>query len=345
MVKTDLPYTYIAKGRYWRFRRDGIDSALPGKPGEPAFHRAYAEKMAQHSAAKPQIDERSLTWLMRAYRRSAEFASLADSTQLDYSKTMDLLDTELGKEPYRLITKMMVKAVRDDFADTPRKAHKIKQMVSRLYSWAGENDMVREGFNPAATIKRIKRKGGEREITVWSDQEIALFTKHCAPRILTPVLIALYTGQRLADVVKMTWQDYQGDMIRVRQSKTHAPLMVACHKALRRHLDALKKRPRVIVPLPERDFICMREDGVSWSANAFGSALYREVRATPGMPQNRSLHGLRYAAGSRMEEAGATVAEIESVLGHETFRMALKYASQRLRAKAAVAKMEAVNES
>ena len=52
------------------------------------------------------------------------------------------------------------------------------------------------------------------------------------------------------------------------------------------------------------------------------------------------MHGLRYAAGSKMEEAGCTVAEIESVLGHQTFKMALKYASQRLRAKAAIEKME-----
>jgi len=42
-----------------------------------------------------------------------------------------------------------------------------------------------------------------------------------------------------------------------------------------------------------------------------------------------------------MEEAGCGVAEIEAVLGHRTFRMALKYASQRLRAKAAIAKVEA----
>lgn len=344
MVRTDLPYTYIAKGKYWRFRREGVDAALPGKPGDEAFHTAYAEKLARFDKPKEPVDPQSFSWLMGRYRRSPEFASLADTTQLDYGKTMDLLEIELGKQPYRFITKAMVKAVRDDHADKARKAHKIKQMVSRLYSWAEENDLVREGFNPAAAVKRIKRKGGAREIAVWSDHEVAVFTKHCAARMLTPVLLALYTGQRLSDVVKMTWLDYQADMIRVRQSKTHAPLMIACHKALRRHLDALKKRPRVVVPMPDQDFICMREDGVAWSANAFGSAMSREVRRIAGMPQNRSMHGLRYAAGSRMEEAGCTVAEIESVLGHQTFKMALKYASQRLRAKAAVAKMEAAGE-
>jgi integrase len=63
------------------------------------------------------------------------------------------------------------------------------------------------------------------------------------------------------------------------------------------------------------------------------------------MPNNRSMHGLRYAAGSRMEEGGATVAEIEAVLGHRTFKMALKYAGQRLRAARGIAAMRAPEQS
>ena len=80
--------------------------------------------------------------------------------------------------------------------------------------------------------------------------------------------------------------------------------------------------------------------GKPFNANNLGSAIYRAIQRTPGMPTDRSLHGLRYAAGSTMQEAGCNVAEIEAVLGHRTFRMALKYASQRLRARAAIAKME-----
>jgi hypothetical protein len=35
-------------------------------------------------------------------------------------------------------------------------------MASRLYSWADEGELVPEGFNPAAGVKRLKRKGGEQ---------------------------------------------------------------------------------------------------------------------------------------------------------------------------------------
>jgi integrase len=327
---TNLPFTYVVKGKYWRFRRGSLHAALPGAPGDAEFHAKYAELVGLSEPKAPPRRE-TFEWLIGQYRTSAEFRNLADRTQDDYGQTLDLLVKELGAEPYRYTTRAMIKAVRDDYADTTRKAHKIKQMVSRLYSWADENSYVPEHFNPAKGIKRLKRKGGEREIVVWSDAEIAAFLEHAPPHLKTPVLIALYTGQRKEDVLRMTWLQFQGDIVRVRQSKTSALLDIACHSVLRRHLEGMKREGVVI---------CLRESGEPWNPNAFGAALYRQVRRTPHMPPDRSMHGLRYAAGSTLDEAGATVAEIESVLGHRTFKMALKYASQRLRAKVAVAKME-----
>ena len=343
MAATELRYTYIAKGRYWRFRHKLTgDVALPNKrgvhwseqPQQPEFMTRYAELLAavdRRDKVAP-VSRASFAWLVGEYRRSAEFRELADATQLDYSRTLNLIVEELGEVRYAVATRNILKAVRDGHADTVRKAHKIKQMLSRLYSWADENDHVPAGFNPAKSIKRLKRKGGDREIVVWSDAEVDIFLATAPAHIVTPVLVALYTGQRREDVAKMTWQQFQGDVIRVRQSKTTALLDIACHSVMRRHLETL---PRTAV------VICASADGAAYTAQGLSEALRRAVRKTAGLPNNRSMHGLRYAAGSRMEEAGCTVAEIESVLGHQTFKMALKYASQRLRAKAAMAKMEA----
>lgn len=339
-----LEYTYLAKGKYWRFRRNGRDTAIKGAPGTKEFFDHYNALMAQETTLSSDRGpaRNSFAFLIAKYRKSAEFLALKDVTQLDYSRTLDLLVTELGDQPYAYITRKMVKAVRDDYAAQARKAHKIKQMVSRLYSWAQEEDMVPEGYNPAATIKKLARKGGTREITVWSDEEIDLFLKTCPDRIVTPVMLALYTGQRAADVMAMTWSHWQGNIIRVRQSKTRAMLDLPCHPQLQARLTMEKAR---------RDgmLICVRtpadpktdRPAEHWNDNTFGAALYRAVMSTPDMPPNRSLHGLRYAAASRMEEAGSTVAEIEAVLGHRTFQMALKYATQRLRAKAAIERLQA----
>lgn len=341
-----LAYTYRAKGKYWRFRHKLTgDVALPNvrglhwtlQPTKAAFMEKYAELLAKvesRAAVKP-VSTKSFAWLIGKYRSSAEFEALADETQRDYGRTLDLIKDRIGDLQFAIATKAILKDLRDDYKATARKAHKIKQMLSRLYSWAEEEDLVAEGFNPASTIKRLKRKGGDREIVVWSDEEIDLFLKTCPEHVRTPVLVALYTGQRREDVVSMVWTQFQGDIVRVRQSKTTTPLDIACHSVLRKHLDGLTRMG---------DNICHPVEGDAYTANALSQALRRAVKLTDGMPQNRSMHGLRYAAGSRMEEAGCSVSEIESVLGHQTFKMALKYASQRLRAKAALAKMEGQGE-
>ena len=326
-------FTYLAKKKYWRFRHKLTgESPLPGQPGEAAFHTVYAEKLGllerlQNVSAPP---DSTFNWLIQRYERSAEFNALADHTQRDYSRTLRLLETEIGDQPFRHTTRAMIKAVRDDYAATARKAHKIKQMVSRLYSWADEEQLVPTGFNPVLGLKTLKRKGGPREIVVWSDEEIDLFLNVAPLHVATAVLLALYTGQRLTDVAMMPWTDFQGQSIRVRQSKTGALLVIACHPVLRAHLDSLPRRSIQIVT---------NERGKSISPHAVASAISRQVVHIPSMPKQRSPHGLRYAAASRMEEGGASVAEIEAVLGHRTFAMALKYASQRLRARAGVAAM------
>ncbi len=338
-----LRYTYRAKGEYWRFRHKLTgDVPLPHEKGlhwskqpeRAAFMERYAELLAivEARGAKRPPSRSSFAWLVEQYRRSAEFGELADSTQLDYGRTLDLIKDELGEVRYAAASRAILKTVRDDYVKTIRKANKIKQMLSRLYSWADENGYVAEGFNPTKGMKKLKRKGGEREIVVWSDVEVEAFLNVAPAYIRTPVLLALYTGQRRKDVANMTWQQFQGDVIRVRQSKTTALLDIACHSVLRRHLDML---PRTAV------VIATSADGRAFTEQGLSEALRREVAKVGELPANRSMHGLRYAAGSRMEEAGCTVAEIESVLGHQTFKMALKYASQRLRAKAAMAKMEA----
>jgi integrase len=337
MPATDLPYTYIAKRKYWRFRHPATgDVGLP-KRDAPDFFTRYAELVALVERRQTPPPKSSWAWLIRRYRASEEFKALADATQIDYGKTLDLIVKELGDEPYALTTRNMIKRVRDDYAQTTRKAHKIKQMCSALYSWADGEDLVSAGFNPAKDVKRLKRKGGQKEYVCWSEWEFDLFASAAIQPMKTAAMLARYTGQRAEDLVRMVWTDFQGDMIRVRQSKTKAPLMIACHRVLRDYLNTLKAAGN------RATVILVSAAGNPYNANSLSSAIGREVKRVADMPAARSIHGLRYMAGADLEEAGATVSEIESVLGHHTFKMALKYASQRLRAASANAKREAAD--
>lgn len=352
-------YVRLIKGRYPMFRtKETGDIRLPGPIGSPAFLREYAALLDLREARQQQPEAEaasSWSWLIGKYLASVEFAALADDTQDDYAKTCALLKEELVDDDgrslmVRFTTKAMLKAVRDDYAATPRKANKVKQMASRLCTWGEENDLVPDDFNPAAKLKRLKRKGGEKEIVDWSDSEIEWIFGAADECTLVALMIFLYTGQRERDVgyrdkdePGMTWSQFQGEAIRVRTSKTGALLDIPCHPILRKFLEGVRARRKVV---SMKGSIVIDEDGRPITINALNGRIRRlvaKVARTHPIPGNRSPHGLRYSACSRMSEGGASHGEIAEVVGHRTLKMALKYANQRVRARAAVEAMPASN--
>jgi integrase len=80
--------------------------------------------------------------------------------------------------------------------------------------------------------------------------------------------------------------------------------------------------------------------GRPFTANSLSQAVRRLVNEIEGMPKDRSLHGLRYAAAARLDAAGCSVTEAVAVMGHRTYQMALKYMAQRRASEAARAKQE-----
>lgn len=306
---------------------------LPGTPDTAEWHAKYAELLALvQSGRKEGPDSTTFAWLIAEYLRSAEFAGLREPTRIDYERTLKLIVDELGDQPFALTTRRMIKAVRDSYSDHPRKADKIRQMTSRLYSWADQAELVPEGFNPVEKLKKLPHRS--TPITPWSDEEIELFLAHAPEHVATPVMLELYTGQRRQDVITMTWTQFQGGTIRVRQAKTGAPLDIPCHKRLREYLERLKASDRKGV------VIATSIEHRAYTPGSFSAALSSAIARIASMPK-RTSHGLRYAAAARMEDAGCGVADISAVLGHSTYKMAMQYIEQRKMARRAIEKLEA----
>ena len=336
MAKRNLPaLTDLKKGKYWYFRHPLVGSSvrIPGKPGDAEWHAKYAELLALvERGAVERAGEETFTWLVARYRKSPEFAMLKPSTRESYEFSLTIIDEALGDQPYALTTRKMLKAVRDRFAETPRKADKLKSMMSRLYSWADEEELVPDKYNPAGGLKKLQKK--PTPFVPWSDEEIDQFMASAPHHVLTPVMIALYTGQRASDVVVATWTQFRGATIRVRQEKTGEMIDIPCHPKLRTYLDALRGEERRGV------VIATSIEHRAYNGKSLAQALARSITFIPEMP-HRTMHGLRYAAAARMEEAGCTVSEIAAVLGHRTYQMAMKYIQQRKSAQRAIQKLEA----
>jgi integrase len=129
-------------------------------------------------------------------------------------------------------------------------------------------------------------------------------------------VLALYTGQRRGDLVSMTWDDYDGRHIRVRQQKTGAELLVPVHPTLKRELDAWKRESK-------GPFVLLTARGDRWQP---GSLTHRlaYILAREKLP-HIGIHGMRKLAAQNLAEAGCTANEIAAVTGHRTLAMVQLY--------------------
>ena len=118
----------------------------------------------------------------------------------------------------------------------------------------------------------------------------------------------------------------------MRVRKTEEILQIPMHPMLRAELDGLRAEGPVSGP------IVKRKNGKALGPQGFNYLLRTLIAKIPNMPK-RTPHGGRYAAAAILEDAGCSVEEIASIIGHRTYEMAMMYLTKRKRADRAMAKM------
>ena len=132
------------------------------------------------------------------------------------------------------------------------------------------------------------------------------------------VVLALYSGQRRGDLITLPWSAYDGRVLRLRQQKTGAQLVIPCHPALKAELDAWKRSATSTLTLTNAR-------GRPWGSCDVSKRLQLELAKIPGFPHGRNIHGLRKLAAANLAEAGCTLHEIASVTGHASLGMLQLY--------------------
>jgi integrase len=120
-----------------------------------------------------------------------------------------------------------------------------------------------------------------------------------------PLLLALWTGQRQGDLLRLPWSGYDGAHIRLRQGKTGARVVIPVGAPLRAALDATTKRSTIILT---------NSRGKPWTSSGFGAS-FRKARRAAGVV-GVTFNDLRGTAVTRLALVGCTEAEIASLTGH-----------------------------
>ena len=269
----------------------------------------------------------SLRDLISRYRASPDYKRLAPATRESYLRYMRVLEESVPNTDVAAIDRAWIYDVRDAMADTPRAADLMVSLLSILMGFAVDRGM-REN-NPAQQVKKLR---GGKSYKPWPDVAVERFRAGANPRMVWAVELALYTGQRLSDVLAMQWNHIADGLISVAQQKTGERLQIPIHPDLAAVLEAI---PRVGMR------IVHREDGRAYTRSGF-SALFRRERDRLGL-RGLQFHGLRHTAAVRLAEAGCTDRELMAILGHRTTEMVTRYtrgAEQKRLAKSAIARLE-----
>ncbi|MGB7694907.1 MAG: hypothetical protein WBM12_18780 [Pseudolabrys sp.] len=224
--------------RYY-FRYRGQRWSIPS-PGEQGFAQAY-EALLEYIKANPVPAPRNLVFLpgslgsvIEKFMASSEYESRAETTKRNYRRILDLLREKFGTGMLRDLKPRHVKIIRNEIRDasTTTAADIAVGLISTLWDFADEERNLQLDADPTHGVKRVHK--GEREHEPWPQDLIEAFMLKAKPSLRWGVRLALYTGQRRSDLVKMMWSQFDGEFIEVRQQKTDELISIPCHNTARR---------------------------------------------------------------------------------------------------------------
>jgi integrase len=274
---------------------------LKGDPGTPEFIASYHE-----AVSAKRVPAGVLVAILHAYQAGSEFAGLRDRTRTDYIKQIKLIEVAFGDMPLAALSARGARAEfmawRDKLATRSRRqADYAWTVLARVLSWSKDRGLVSE--NPCERGGRLYR--GTRADKVWTADDEAAFYRLAPAHLHLPVLLALWTGQREGDLLRLTWSAYDGEVIRLKQSKTGARVSIPVGAPLKAVLDVALRLSPVIL---------LTSDGKPWTPDGF-RASFAKARAKAGIV-GVTFNDLRGTAVTRLALAGATEAEIATITGH-----------------------------
>ena len=311
------------RATYWYHRASG--ARLPGEKGSPEFLAAYlaAERIAPR-------DVNNVAALIRDYLQSPRFQknkkgkAKAEGTMREYRRMATILEAEFGKMPVRALESPKVRGVFLDYherigEDRPREADNRLTVMSIILAYAADKGRITR--NPLERFERLYST--DRSDMIWTEADVVRFMTGAPIDLQRAMILAIHTGQRYGDLIRLRWADYDGITIRLKQGKTSQRVAIKCTATLKTMLDATAR---------QGPFILTRADGTPWQTAKDDKALAKawhqrmeEAGFYPGGWEALSdeekrghlrFNDLRGTAVTLLAEAKATIPQICAITGH-----------------------------
>lgn len=329
MVAVQLRGVHVvrAKGKEYHYAWRG-GPRLTGEPGSDEYVAAY--KAAKDSRKTPSGE--TLAAIVAKYRANPAFTKLGAHTKRAYETHLNTIEAKWGTMPREVLEDPNVRRDfvewRDSMADRPRTADMAIGVLKRLLSWAEERVYVTS--NQAEPIGRLHR--ADKADAIWTPDDITAFLKHASKELTWAVELALHTGLRQSDLIRLAWNHREGDAFSYRTSKRQRfvtiPVTTGCEALLKR----IERRGPVILTT-ERGKRPWTADGLR---SSFG-------KACKDAGVKRTFHDLRRTAATSLVAAGLDNTQVASIMGWseaDVEAMKRKYVSRAAVVSAVLAKLE-----
>jgi integrase len=319
---------------------------------ERAARKEMTARQAQHVIAElyrnitgdtlqfPTVREYFESWLAR------KKPEIAPSSYQAYSRTAAYFLACLGERANKQITLLSradVLAFRKAELErvSPSTVNDEIKHLRMVFKSAREDGDLQE--NPADTVRpaRESASGKRRAFTL---PELRRVIKQADDEWRSLIFFGLYTGQRLGDLARLTWQniDLDRDEISFVSGKTGRQMIIPLAPPLRENIESLpagedprqRLHPRAFAHVEKsagrvgtlsRQFYDLLAD-----AGLAAPRSHRRLESAPGRDGRRrmseiSFHALRHTATSLMKNAGISPAIVQDIIGHESAAVSAHY--------------------
>jgi integrase len=274
---------------------------LKGEPDAPEFIASYNKAHADRKAPKG----RTLFNLIVEFRSSSEFTTKAPATRKDYSRYLKAIEEEFGAMPVEVLEDTEIRGDfmqwRDTMAATPRKADLAWTVLARVLSVAKDRGRIKT--NPCERGGRLYE--ADRVDRIWTEEMIGQAIAGLPKHLHWVLMLALWTGQRQGDLLRLPWSAYKDGKIKLRQSKTGTRLLIPVGEPLRETLARIPRACPVMLTNSHRK---------PWTSDGFRASWGTAIKRL-GI-EGVTFHDLRGSAVTRLAEAGSPEAEIAAFTGH-----------------------------
>jgi integrase len=279
---------------------------MPGEYGSPDFMAAYHAAVAGEVVVpkRPQVDEKSLLWLVERWRASSAWAERKPATRRQRLNILKHVLKTSGDKPFKSINSAHIIAGRERRARTPAQANNFLKVMRALFKWAVKNSFVT--VNPVRDVDALAepKNGG---FPAWTQDDVDAYRARwpigSRERLAFELLIAL--GHRRGDAASLGRQHLVngGSAVKIRTEKNNRTVVRALTPEA---VEAIKA-----CPAKGLAFVA-KADGGAMTKESFGNWFGESARAA-GVKKN--AHGLRKYAATALTYAGVTEAELDGAMG------------------------------